>query len=321
MILELLMDMTGLGRTDLGKLIVTAPVRYKVFRIAKRSGGDREIAQPSRPIKSAQRAIVSSFLADLPVHDAAAAYRTGRSILDNARKHKDANFVLKLDFVNFFNSLKVSDWDSYVRRNLKSLSADDRYILRQLLFFGAGSAHPKFLSVGAPSSPIISNILMYSFDERMTGYCTRAGINYTRYADDITLSAASIGPLLALEGFIPRILTQTRSPNLILKPEKRGLYSRAGRRMVTGLVITPAGSVSLGRERKREISSMVDRVKRGIDRSEEHLLQTKGFLGFAISCEPEFVGRLRLKYGSEVIEFVLKFQQTTDYRRRKKEPD
>lgn len=310
MILDLLMDSTGLGRIDLAKLIHSAPVRYKVFRIPKRSGGEREIAQPSRPIKSIQRAIVSGYLSNLPVHEAAAAYRTGRSILDNARKHKDARFVLKLDFVNFFNSLKVSDWDAYVRRNLKELSSEDRYILRQLIFFGAGSAQPRFLSVGAPSSPIVSNILMHAFDEELNSRSKRFGINYTRYADDITLSAASIGPLLEIENSIPRILAKSKSPSLKLKREKRGLYSRAGRRMVTGLVITPTGAVSLGRDRKREISVMVDHVKKGVNRSDEHILQTKGYLGFAISCEPEFVGRLRRKYGDDVIDLILRFKVT-----------
>jgi hypothetical protein len=307
MILDLLMDRTGLGRADLLKIIHTAPVRYKVYRIPKRSGGERDIAQPSRPLKALQRAIVCEYLAKFPVHEAAAAYRVGLSIRDNAERHLRSNFVLKLDFVNFFNSLTVADWDAYARRNLPSLSPDDRYILRQVLFFGGGSAHPRFLSVGAPSSPAISNILMYNFDRELAARCMRAGVNYTRYADDVTLSARAIGTLLELENSIPRILTQTKSPRLELKREKRGLYSRAGRRMVTGLVLTPTGGISLGRERKREISAMIDHIRKGTNKSDEHLLRTKGYLGFAISCEPTLVDRLRLKYGDSTIDYILKF--------------
>lgn len=94
MILDILMDSTGLGRTDLVKLIHTAPVRYKVFRIPKRTGGEREIAQPSKPVKALQRAIMTEYLSTLPVHEAAAAYRQGRSILDNAKQHLRAQRTL-----------------------------------------------------------------------------------------------------------------------------------------------------------------------------------------------------------------------------------
>lgn len=307
MILEKLMDGTGLGRAELLKIIHTAPARYKVYAIPKRSGGERQIAQPSRPLKILQRIIVDSLLNELPIHDAASAYRVGRSIRDNAEAHCASNFVLKLDFVNFFNSLLVGDWDAYVRRNLTKVSAEDRYILRQLLFFGAGSINPRYLSIGAPSSPIVSNILMYQFDLEMSARCGKAGVNFTRYADDITLSATAIGPLLELENGIPRVLAKTKSPRLELKREKRGLYSRAGRRMVTGLVLTPDGNVSLGRERKREISAMVDHVRKDINVRPAHILKTKGYLGFAISCEPAFLDRLRAKYGDALIDRILKY--------------
>jgi RNA-directed DNA polymerase len=315
-ILELLIDSTGLGRDALLRIVQSAPVRYKVYPIPKRTGGERIIAQPSRPLKALQRAVADEILSELPIHEAAAAYRTGLGIVDNARRHRTSSFILKLDFVNFFNSLLVADWDAFVRKKLKELSTEDKYILRQLLFYGAGENRPRLLSVGAPSSPTVSNLLMYEFDDRVSLHCQRLGVTYTRYADDITLSAPSIGPLLEMENALGRFLGRLRSPKLVLKREKRGLYSRAGRRMVTGLVLTPTGQVSLGRDRKREISAMIDHVRRGVDESQEHILKTKGYLGFAISCEPTFVDRLRTKYGSDVIDRILKYTPVGLKRRR-----
>ena len=316
MMLELLMDQTGLGRADLSKIIHSAPARYKVYPIPKRTGGDRQIAQPSRPLKALQRAVACEFLANLPVHDSASAYRSGKSILDNALVHRTSAFLLKLDFVNFFNSILVKDWDAYVRRNLKALSAEDRYILRQVLFFGAGKNRPAFLAIGAPSSPMVSNIMLYDFDCRIAEFCRTKSVSYSRYADDITLSGQNLAQLLEVENFITRLLAKTTSPKLDLKREKRGLYSRAGKRMVTGLVVTPDRKISLGRERKREISAMVDHIRKGTNTDDQHMLRTKGFLGFAISCEPSFVTRLRLKYGDEVIERVLKFAVTDEPQQR-----
>lgn len=42
---------------------------------------------------------------------------------------------------------------------------------------------------GAPTSPAISNIIMLDFDNRVESYCKENNISYTRYCDDITLSA------------------------------------------------------------------------------------------------------------------------------------
>ncbi|HCN8126267.1 TPA: RNA-directed DNA polymerase, partial [Escherichia coli] len=44
------------------------------------------------------------------------------------------------------------------------------------------------LSVGAPSSPFISNIVMSSFDEEISSFCKENKISYSRYADDLTFS-------------------------------------------------------------------------------------------------------------------------------------
>ena len=88
-------------------LVATAASRYKIHHIKKRGGrGSREIAQPTKEVKFLQRLVVSEELKRMPVHDAAVAYRSGRSILDHAQSHAAARYLLKLDFTNFFPSLK-----------------------------------------------------------------------------------------------------------------------------------------------------------------------------------------------------------------------
>jgi RNA-directed DNA polymerase len=76
--------------------------------------------------------------------------------------------------------------------------------------------------------------------------------------------------------------------------------------MVTGLKITPVGAISIGRDRKRLISVMLHKVTLGED-DVRHLNYLKGMLGFCLANEPEFVTRLRLKYGDEVVDRVLRF--------------
>lgn len=90
-------------------LIATASSRYKVHYIEKRSGrGRRLIAQPTREIKFLQRMLVKHELGALPIHEAAMAYRAGLSIADHARPHAGGRYLLKLDFKDFFPSIKWS---------------------------------------------------------------------------------------------------------------------------------------------------------------------------------------------------------------------
>jgi RNA-directed DNA polymerase len=84
----------GLGSHDLLRIIVTAPARYKVYQIPKRSGGMRTIAQPSRELKAIQRFVLRTTLSKLPVHVAAAAYVEGRNIAENAQAHVNHRAIL-----------------------------------------------------------------------------------------------------------------------------------------------------------------------------------------------------------------------------------
>jgi RNA-directed DNA polymerase len=131
-------------------------------------------------------------------------------------------------------------------------------------------------------------------------------VRYTRYADDITVSGDSMEDVRDFEDQVVRIIASLRSPVLMLNDKKRGLYLKGQKRMVTGLKITPMGIISIGRERKRLISVMLHKVMLGKD-DVKHLNYLKGMLGFCLANEPEFVSRLRVKYGNDLVNRVLRF--------------
>jgi len=297
------------GRKDVAKFLYAAPARYKVFSIAKRNGGMRTIAQPSAALKTIQRFLVDSRLRYFPVHEAAAAYVVGKGISDNANLHRKSRYVLKLDFHSFFNSLRPVDWRRVLENfDKEPIHRDDLYFYEKILFWGDGTFTPKMLSVGAPSSPILSNIIMYRFDEYMANASSKTGSIYTRYADDITISANSREICSAMEREAAVALKKLKYPSLKFNAEKRGLYGRGERRMVTGLVITPTSAISIGRERKRLISAMVHRASLGqLDAGQMNEL--KGLLGFAHAAEPQFLDSLRRKYGDELLTKIAKYQR------------
>jgi RNA-directed DNA polymerase len=162
------------------------------------------------------------------------------------------------------------------------------------------------LAIGAPSSPTLSNIMMFRLDTRLARIAERLKVAYTRYADDITISGGSIEYVLRFEASFLRIIKDTKSPALTFNDEKRGIYLKGQRRMVTGLLITPNREISIGRERKRLISVMLHKVLiDALDPSQMGYL--KGMCGFCLGNEPSFISRMRRKYGGDVVDRVLSF--------------
>lgn len=296
----------SIGRRDLERFVLTAPARYKIYEIPKRNGRMRTIAQPSAALKSIQRYILRQKLIHLPIHQTAVAYTKRLSIRDNACSHVESRYIIKLDFKNFFPSIVVSDWRRLVRRaKVEQIELADLPIYDKILFWGDGGIKATRLSIGAPSSPFLSNAVLYELDKKIALATEKKSVIYTRYADDITLSGNSLSTLLSAEQQVVKLFTTTNSPKLIFNSEKRGLYGRGYRRMVTGLVITPDNQVSIGRERKRLISAMLHRVAlEGLDVLETERL--RGLLGFCNSSEPQFIDRMRKKYGSNIIDSVLR---------------
>lgn len=283
-------------------IIMTAPSRYKVYSIPKRSGlGTRLIAQPARELKVIQRYIARSLLWDLPVHPAAMAYVSGLSIRDNALPHCDNRVIMKLDFSNFFHSLVFRDLDASLRRNnFVRIPRNEWLLMESALFWDNPRTGRRCLSIGAPSSPFISNVIMEPLDRKVSAFADRAGATYTRYADDITLSASDVETLMVLRGQISRLIERSARPHLRFNPTKGGIFTSAGRRVVTGLVLTSDGKVSLGRARKRKISAAVHHIAIGRNRTDAHMSVTKGWLAHAKSVDPDFFGSMVEKYGRTV---------------------
>jgi hypothetical protein len=301
-LIPLIMRETGLTQEDVLRLIRSAPRRYKVFEIPKRSGGTREIAQPAREVKLIQQILMDHVLADLPVHDAATAYCKGRSIATNASRHRGSGPILKMDFRDFFPSIRSEDWVLYCR-NAQILDEGDAELSAQIFFRRAKHEHVLKLSIGAPSSPMLSNILMRSFDTVVSMEASKRRITFTRYADDLTFSGQRIGMLKDMLGVVQSAVRQIQRPKLIINSDKTTFVTPKYRRVVTGVTLANDGSLSLGRERKRRLFASVHHALQGkLDRDD--LLHLSGLLAFANVAEPSFIQRLYKKYGFEAVQKI-----------------
>ena len=284
---------------DLNSLIRSAPRRYKVYPIPKRNGsGHRIIAQPTPAVKELQQWAAEKILSTFDVHEAATAYKKTASILKNAAIHKNSRFLLKLDFENFFNSITSRDFLAFLDRRNVGIDATDRELLCRILFWRPKGSAELVMSIGAPSSPTLCNILLYDFDVLVATYCAGASVSYTRYADDMTFSCDEPWRLNETEQWVARLVDQTDSPHLKINQAKTIHVSKNSSRRVTGLVLTNDGAVSLGRERKRELRAKVHRfLTRGMP--EDEAASLRGWLAYVNSVEKSFITRLKAAYGPD----------------------
>lgn len=296
----------GLSLHDVITICRTAPYRYKVYEIKKRSGrGVRVIAQPAPEVKLVQRWVVENVLSKLPVHVSCMGYVCGVNIRDNAQKHSENDYLLKMDFRSFFPSIVPSDFEKHVKRYAPQLlNEEDLHLLKTLLFWKNLKKDKLELSIGAPSSPMLSNTILYQYDHLMYQSCSKIDVVYTRYADDLTFSTKQKFVLKNVYADAVQNACILEYPSLIINHEKTVFASKKNRRMVTGLVLSNEDEVSLGRERKRMLRAQVNRFRKGM-LDELEIQQLRGNLNFAANAEPSYVKRLVNYYGNDIMRHLL----------------
>ena len=197
---------------------------YRQFKIKKKNGTDRNISEPLPNLKNIQVWIKENILEKLPVHKVAKAFRKKQSIRQNAYFHKNKNIVLSLDIKDFFNNIDGKSVYLLFRRCGYSRNVSN--ILKELCVFN------NCLPQGAPTSPIISNLIFTAIDNRIYKFTRKENLCYTRYADDITIS----GDNMKIEKVISFISMVLKENNFELNKEKIKIMKRNSRQLVTGIV-------------------------------------------------------------------------------------
>jgi RNA-directed DNA polymerase len=296
-LLDVLSERSGVSLRRLEWLECKCSAYYKVYQIPKRSGGFREICQPTPEVKSLQRWLSAYVLKSLPLHSSATAYSRGSSIRKNAERHLRSAFTLHLDFEDFFPSFRRN----HIVDFLKDSTA---FSVRDCEFVASILTRNECLTIGAPSSPIISNVMMFDFDHSVAQYCKERKLIYTRYADDINISSLIPNTLENVADDIAQVASSFPYADLKLNSQKTAYLSRKFRRSITGVNLTSDGKISIGRERKREIKTLVFLASQGKMTFEERW-RVGGLIAFASDVEPSFVAGLNEKYGKALIDDLL----------------
>lgn len=99
------------------------------------------------------------------------------------------------------------------------------------------------LPQGAPTSPVITNIVCRRLDHILSGVAKRFGLKYSRYADDITFS--SMHDVYAKNGKFRKELSRViKDQGFVLNEKKTRLQKQGYRQEVTGLVVNEKVNVN-----------------------------------------------------------------------------
>lgn len=306
--LKYLEDNLGMSSSEIQKFARTAPHRYKLYTIDKRNSNQKRlIAHPSKELKFVQRLLVAYFEEILPIHDSSHGYVKKKGIKTNALTHKNNNYLLKMDFSNFFPSITPDLLSEKLQLININFDYEDFELLKGLLFCKFNRLDILRLSIGAPSSPLISNFILYNFDTLISNHCHDKGVTFTRYADDLTFSTKQENVLFEMPEVVKALIRDTSGGRISTNDKKTIFSSKAHNRHVTGITLTNDGALSIGRDRKRLISSMIHKfIYAQLD--EHDIQKLQGYFAFAVHIEPNFHERMCNKYGQDNIANLVKHQ-------------
>lgn len=248
--LKHLAELLGTDYNDLCYLIRFRDGYYSYHLIKKRSGGRRRIVVPYNNLKRIQRWILDEILAKEAVHPCCKGFIKGSSVLSNAKVHVGKKYIKKFDLKDFFESIDVRrvygifrgiGYSPAVSYDLASLCtiriSDEKYEVmpsnKKLWFGHLNSIHYPVLAQGAPTSPALSNLICRKMDARFEKYAIKNGLQYTRYADDLTFSGDD-PKKLPKTAFVMKIVSEE---GLKLNYNKIGTYGRESRQEVTGVLV------------------------------------------------------------------------------------
>ena len=231
--------------------------RYYEFEVDRRTGGaPRIISAPIKPIKDFQRALLpmlnGAYSPRLHVHG----FTRGRSPKTNAAIHRGQRWILRVDLKDFFPTVHFGRVRGVFSSHPFDFPEEVATVLAQIC------CHRGALPQGAPTSPVISNLVCRSLDSELSRYAKSAHSHYTRYADDICFSSGQRVFPGALASIVnqravlhPDLRRVIENNSFTINEEKTRLMRWSQRQRVTGIIANQR--LNVPREYRRHIRAVL----------------------------------------------------------------
>ena len=258
---------------------------YTSFEIPKKNGETRKINAPSDELKSIQRKLAAALVKyQIDIRreqnirsNISHGFEKDKSILTNAKIHRNKRFLVNIDLENFFDSFHFGRVKGFFENNKDfALSREVAVVIAQL------TCYKGTLPQGAPTSPVITNLICNILDNRLLKISKKYKLDYTRYADDLTFSTNRCDFLDYKKQFMEELEKEINRAGFRINDKKTRILFRDSQQIVTGLVVNK--KLNVAREYYKKTKAMAHTLytegKFTIDREEGAIEQLEGRFSF-----------------------------------------
>lgn len=309
---------------------------YRVFTIKKKSAKKNNITSPElryicvpcKELHNVQSFINENVLFNLNSHKSVVSYKRKSNIYDAAHFHCESKWLIKIDIKDFFDSItEISIYRLFRNTGYSPLLSfqmarlctrvipkrenkisEKVNVNKEYSFKKYNHKYTGSLPQGAPSSPMLSNLVGFKMDMDIEKLSETYGFTYTRYADDLFLSTMNdsvnrklceeitfrIYEILRFHGFEPNL-----SKTKIIPP--------GARKVVLGLIVNglePKLSKSFKSNllqhlhfcNHESIGPVMHAKHKGFDSVIGFKNHLKGLIAYAIQIDTKFGNRMLFKF-------------------------
>ena len=230
-------------------------IKYRSFKIPKRSGGYRIIEQPD---EEGMRILKDKLIelqngSNIKPSYFAHSFMKGRNIVTCARQHFGKKYVARMDIKDFFPSITLDKFNNYLYEVFGQKKSKEMIKEIEICFKKNKKTGKSYLPQGSPTSPFLSNAYMRHFDWRCAWVAYKKGITYNRYADDMYISSNELNK--EFFQMIKYIRLSLEKIGLKENSKKRKIMKQGKRMNVVGIVINEKFNIP---KKKRKIIRAIE---------------------------------------------------------------
>jgi RNA-directed DNA polymerase len=300
---------------------------YQTFEISRRRGSTpRVISSPEATLLQVQKWILRNILSRVEPHSSSYAYQSGKSIRKCAQQHLGAEWLVKLDVHDFFHSVDERQvYRAFFELGYGPLASFEmaRICTRRAIGgfpdrgrfsvpYRTRAAIPEysnstlgFVPQGAPTSGALANLVARPLDMRLSQIAGESQMVYTRYADDIVLSALYPFDRTKARRVIELARRAIEESHFRLHHKKTHVVPPGARRIVLGLLVD-GDRLRLSKDMRARIESHIYGVEKfglrshQLTRGFSSLLglarHIEGLLSFAHDIDPQWAALCRTRW-------------------------
>ncbi|MCX8575045.1 MULTISPECIES: reverse transcriptase family protein [unclassified Gilliamella] len=227
--LDLLAKILGITRQELDDLYHSSDSFFFLHKRKEKSDGSfRDTYNVKKQLKLIHARISNKFLKKVYYPDYLQGSLKDKDFLTNIKNHLGKKILITEDITNFFPSISkkvvFEVWAGFFK-----FSKEVSEYLAELITFKGN------LVQGGKASSYICNLIFWSRENELVSYLAKRGFTYTRYVDDITVSANRIISSKEKKDIISRIYSLLKSVGAKPNRTKHHIMPRSEKQIMHNL--------------------------------------------------------------------------------------